>query len=96
MSFIFCDASNGKMIDIVKDRHLSTLKTYFMRFSKDAREAVTHVVIDIYTPYMTLIKEVFPNAKIVLDKFHMGHLAVNEVNNPQLLGNGPTFITCTQ
>jgi len=36
-----------------------------MRFSKEAREGVTHVVIDMYAPYMTLIKEVFPNAKIV-------------------------------
>ena len=28
MSFIFCDASNGKLIDIVEDRRLSTLKPY--------------------------------------------------------------------
>ena len=54
MSFIFCDASNGKLIDIVEDRRLSTLKPYFMRFSKEAREGVTHVVIDMYAPYMTL------------------------------------------
>ena len=47
MSFIFCDASNGKVIDIVEDRRLSTLKPYFMRFSKEAREGVTHVVIDM-------------------------------------------------
>ena len=59
-SFIFCDASNGKLIDIVEDRRLSTLKDYFMRFSKEAREDVTHIVIDMYSPYMTLIKEVFP------------------------------------
>ncbi len=65
-ALIFCDASNGKLIDIVEDRRLSTLKPYFMRFSKEAREGVTHVVIDMYAPYMTLIKEVFPNAKIVL------------------------------
>ena len=77
MSFLFCDASNGKLIDIVEDRRLNTLKPYFMRFSKAAREGVTHVVIDMYAPYMTLIKEVFPNAKIVLDKFHMGHLVVS-------------------
>lgn len=77
MSFLFCDASNGKLIDIVENRRLSTLKPYFMRFSKEAREEVTHVVIDMYAPYMTLIKEGFPNTKIVLDKFHMGHLVVS-------------------
>ena len=41
MSFLFCDASNGKLIDIVENRRLSTLKPYFMRFSKEAREEVT-------------------------------------------------------
>ena len=80
MSFIFCDASNGKLIDIVEDRRLSTLRTYFMRFSKAAREGVTHVVIDMYAPYMTLIKEVFPKAKIVLDKFHIVQLVSRALN----------------
>ena len=40
MSFIFCDGKNGHLIDIVEDRCLSTLKPYFMRFSKEARERV--------------------------------------------------------
>ena len=71
MSFLFCAASNGKLIDMVEDRRLSTLKPYFMRLSKEAREGITHVVIDMYAPNMTLIKEVFPNAKIDLDKFHI-------------------------
>ena len=84
MSFIFCDASNGKLIDIVEDRRLSTLKPYFMRFSKEAREGVTHVVIDMYAPYMTLIKEVFPNAKIVLDKFHVVQLLSRALNKTRI------------
>ena len=81
MSFIFCDAS---MIDTVKDRRLSTLKPYFMRFSKVAREGVTHFVIDMYAPYMTLIKEVFPNAKIVLDKFHIVQLLSRALNKTRI------------
>ena len=84
MSFVFCDASNGKVIDIVEDRRLSTLKPYFMRFSKKAREGVTHVVIDMYAPYMTLIKEVFPNAKIVLDKFHVIQLLSRALNKTRI------------
>ncbi|BEH90577.1 ISL3 family transposase [Turicibacter faecis] len=84
MSFIFCDASNGKLIDIVEDRRLSTLRTYFMRFSKAAREGVTHVVIDMYAPYMTLIKEVFPKAKIVLDKFHIVQLVSRALNKTRI------------
>ena len=84
MSFIFCDASNGKLIDIVEDRRLSTLKAYFMRFSKETREGVTHVVIDMYAPYMTLIKEVFPNAKIILDRFHIVQLLSRALNKTRI------------
>lgn len=84
MSFIFCDASNGKVIDIVEDRRLSTLKLYFMRFSKAAREGGAHVVIDIYAPYMALIKEVFPNAKIVLGKFHVVQLLSRALNKTRI------------
>ena len=80
MSFLFCDASNGKVIDIVEDR-LSTLKPYFMRFSRIARKGVTHVVINRYAPYMTLIKKVFSNAKIILDTFHIVQLLSRALNS---------------
>lgn len=55
-----------------------------MRFSKVAREGVTHVVIDMYAPYMTLIKEVFLNAKIVLDKFHIVQLLSRALNKTRI------------
>ena len=55
-----------------------------MRFSKEAREGVTHVVIDMYAPYMPLIKEVFPNAKIVLDKFHVVQLLSRALNKTRI------------
>ncbi|MFV0503080.1 MAG: transposase [Lachnospirales bacterium] len=31
---------------------------------------VETIIIDIYTPYVTLIKKVFPNSKLIIDKFH--------------------------
>ena len=65
MSFLFCDAS--KLIDIVENRCLSLFKSYFI----EVRERVTHVIMDKYPSYMTLIKKVFSNTKIVLDQFHI-------------------------
>lgn len=35
------------------------------------RQSVKTVTIDMYTPYMSLIKELFPKAKIILDRFHI-------------------------
>ena len=50
---------------------LSSLQTYFKRYTQEARSRVKHIVIDMYAPYISLIKELFPQAKIVLDPFHL-------------------------
>ena len=63
MSFIFCDAKEHKIIDIVEN--------YFYRYSKKARNSVKFIVMDMYKPYVTLAKKLFPKAKIIFDKFHI-------------------------
>ncbi|WP_425539479.1 ISL3 family transposase [Microaceticoccus formicicus] len=76
MSFIFCDAITHDIIDIVENRQLHYLKRYFSRFSECARESVKSICIDMYQPYISLISDLFPNAKIVFDKFHIvNHLS---------------------
>ncbi|MGX7087384.1 ISL3 family transposase [Gemelliphila palaticanis] len=71
MSFIFSNSLTHELIDIVDGRTESILNTYFSRFSKEARFNVKAICIDIYTPYMKLIKQKFPNADIVIDRFHL-------------------------
>jgi len=84
MSFIFCDSVTGQIIDIVEDRRLHVLKDYFLRYSKAARSAVNTIVIDIYGPYISLIKSVFPNAKIIFDKFHIVQLFSRALNKTRI------------
>lgn len=48
MSLIFTDAENKKIIDIVENRQLPFLTKYFSKFSKEARNMVETVCIDIY------------------------------------------------
>lgn len=71
MSFIFTDATTGDIVDILPDRRLFKLEKYFLRFPRRVRDNVSVVVCDIYSPYMQLIKKVFRNASIVIDKFHI-------------------------
>ena len=71
MSFIFCDFKTGNIVDIVEDRRLYILKNYFLRYTKAARRAVETIVIDMYSPYIALVKSIFPNAKIIIGKFHI-------------------------
>ena len=76
MSFIFCDGITHDIIDIVENRQLFFLKRYFLKFTEHARESVKSICIDMYQPYITLINDLFPNAKIVFDKFHIvNHLS---------------------
>lgn len=80
MSFNMCNAITGKTIDIVENRQLHYLLKYFARYSKRSRNNVKAICIDMYSPYITLIKKMFPNAKIVIDKFHIIQLISRSLN----------------
>lgn len=84
MAFIFCNADNGNIADILPNRRLSYLKEYFSSFSLEARKKVKHIVIDIYKPYMTLVNDLFPNAKISLDRFHLVQLINRSFNKTRI------------
>ena len=84
MSFNMCNAKTGKIIDIVEDRRLNNLIRYFARYSRQSRLNVKHIVIDMYTPYISLIKMMFPNALIVIDKFHLIQLISKSLNKTRI------------
>lgn len=71
MSFIFMDASKGSIVDILPDRRLSFLKSYFFRYPLEVRSQVKTICIDMYEPYIQLIHSCFPNAQIITDRFHI-------------------------
>lgn len=74
MSFVFSDLKMHKIIDIVEDRRLFSLEKYFDYYSDEAKAMVKYVVIDMYSPYIQLIKKKFPNADIIIDRFHLVQL----------------------
>ena len=84
MSFQICNAKNGKIVDIVEDRKLNNLMKYFSRYSRQSRMNVKVIVIDMYTPYVSLIKVMFPDAKIVIDKFHLIELISRSLNKTRI------------
>ena len=85
MSFIYCDAdAPHSIIDIVENRRLNYLKQYFDLYPKEVRAKVKTITIDMYTPYMTLIKELFPNAKIIIDRFHIVQLVSRVLNKVRI------------
>lgn len=85
MSFIFCDGTNGKIIDIVEDRRLHKLISYFSYYTPEARNNVKFIVIDMYSPYISLINKMFPNASIIIDKFHLVQLISRSLNKTRIM-----------
>jgi transposase len=71
MCFIVCDADTGAILDILDDRRNFKLEKYFMKYSFKARRSVKHVVMDMNAAYESFTKGVFPNAKIIIDRFHI-------------------------
>jgi hypothetical protein len=47
-----------------ENRRLPYLERYFSRFSLATREAVQLIVIDMYAPYVSLVKKAFPECSV--------------------------------
>lgn len=71
MSFIFCDGETHNILDIVENRKQHYLIDYFSRFELSERLKVKFIVMDMFKPYIDVVKTCFPNAKIIIDKFHV-------------------------
>ena len=84
MSFHMCDGRTGKTLDIVEDRRLNSLLRYFAYFTHKARAKVKLIVIDMYSPYISLIQKMFPNAEIIIDKFHLVNLISTSLNKTRI------------
>lgn len=84
MTFNICDAVTGKTFDLVENRKLDNLIQYFKYFTDRCRNNVEYIVIDMYTPYISLIKECFKNAKIIIDLFHVVQLVSKALNKTRI------------
>lgn len=71
MSFIILNGQTRKLFDIVENRQQPYLERYFNRFPLPVRENVQVIVIDMYAPYVSLVKKCFPKAKLINDRFHI-------------------------
>lgn len=79
-AFMVVDPINSEIIDILGDRRITTLLNYFKQFSREERENVRFIISDLWRPYRTIARLLFPNAIYVADKFHYQRLVSNAFN----------------
>src|SRR5699024_4849200 len=71
MSFIAQDFDSLNVIAILDGRTQATIRNHFLRYPRKVRNRVKVITMDMFSPYYQLAKQLFPNAKIVLDRFHI-------------------------
>lgn len=66
---ILTDAHNHRLFDILPSRNQTDLMQYLLSFPN--RKDVQYLITDMNQVYRDLAVQFFPNAKIVIDKFHV-------------------------
>ena len=71
-----------ELIDVIEFRTNTCLRKYFYRYEYAVRAKVKLIVVALYQPCRSLIRDLFPNAAIVADRYHVvvqAYQALNQV-----------------
>ena len=65
---VFCDLKRRRLFEMCKGKDTKSIFEAVSHY--EGRENVKVVVIDLSNGYLSIVRKLFPNAKIVADKFH--------------------------
>lgn len=68
---VLVDNVNRSVYDVLDSRSKDSLSSYFSEFSKDERNNVKYVTIDMWDPYKDIAAKFFPQAIVAIDPFHV-------------------------
>lgn len=66
---VFTNIQGRTLVDMLPDRYFTSI-VRFME-SLPNKESITHVACDMWRPYRLAAQKALPNAKLVVDKFHV-------------------------
>nr|WP_206762728.1 ISL3 family transposase [Mobilitalea sibirica] len=67
---ILVDGKKHRILDILPDRTQSHLSSYFRDIPRPQRNRVEFFILDMWEQYRDLAKAYFPNATLIVDKYH--------------------------
>ena len=59
------------IITVLEGRTQAIIRNHFLRYDRAVRYQVKIITMDMFSPYYDIARKLFPNAKIVLDRFHI-------------------------
>lgn len=78
---LLTDLDTGTIIDMLPNRKKETLVAHFKALGDGFCSQITDVSCDIWTPYISTIETCFPNANLILDRFHVVKLLNESLDN---------------
>ena len=81
LHFICLDGDTHKVVQILRTRFKPDILHYFYKFTPKARAMVKTVTMDLNCYYPLVARELFPNAQIVIDRFHMVQMLTRSFNS---------------
>ena len=67
---ILVNPKQRTIMDILPDRTQAHLSAYFRELNRSERHRVKYFVCDMWQPYVDLAHSYFPNAQVIIDKYH--------------------------
>lgn len=73
------EIGSKKFLSVLENDNQATLRQHFKTWPEEAKSRVKEACIDLKQSYLTVLEETFPQAKIVVDRFHVVKEMVRQV-----------------
>lgn len=80
LHFICIDGDSHQIMKMLSNRYKKNILAYFYKFSPLARAHVKTVSMDLNGYYQDIVREIFQNAEIVIDRFHIVQMLNRSLN----------------
>ena len=84
---ILTDLDKSSLLEVIDSHKSEDIITVLKQQPLAMRESVEEVCVDMWGGFPKVIREVFPNAKIVIDRFHVQKLVSKALNKIRLALN---------
>ena len=81
---ILTDLDKSSLLEVIDSHKSDDIIKALKRIPQNIREQVEEVCVDMWGGFSKVIREVFPNAKIVIDRFHVQKLINKNLNKIRL------------
>lgn len=84
LAFIIVDPLSSSILDILPSRKQPYLYHYFSNIKSEELDSVEYIVSDLCPVYVNVIKDMFPKACHIVDRFHWLRLIINAVQEVRI------------